>query len=162
MECGLGAVSTRAIATGVDDPADSAGFRLARMAEGLRGLGVGLARFPTLASRAHVDGRIRMRLVFGRTAMQPDGSESQGRTTRARTSAADRAGFVLHGHSTGALKLAVRRHLASMKLVARSRAAEPDEGGDAFSVFWFEGADDQMRSPGRHLHSSLRRPRGRR
>ncbi|MBN1607916.1 MAG: Smr/MutS family protein [Polyangiaceae bacterium] len=54
----------------------------------------------------------------------------------------ERYGFVLHGHGTGALKLAVRRHLASMKLVARSRAAEPDEGGDAFSVFWFEGADD--------------------
>jgi DNA mismatch repair protein MutS2 len=50
-------------------------------------------------------------------------------------------GFVLHGHGTGALKLAVRRHLASMKLISRSRAAEPDEGGDAFSVFWFEGGE---------------------
>jgi DNA mismatch repair protein MutS2 len=54
----------------------------------------------------------------------------------------ERYGFVLHGHGTGALKLAVRRHLASMKLVSRSRPAEPDEGGDAFSVFWFEGGEE--------------------
>lgn len=54
----------------------------------------------------------------------------------------ERHGFVLHGHGTGALRTAVRRHLASMKIIARSRPAEPDEGGEAFSVFWFDGAGE--------------------
>ncbi len=50
------------------------------------------------------------------------------------------SGFVLHGHGTGALKLAVRSHLAAHPLVSRSRPAERDEGGDAFSVFWLDGS----------------------
>ena len=45
-------------------------------------------------------------------------------------------GFVLHGHGTGAIKAAVREHLAASGYIEQSRAAEPDEGGDAFSVFW--------------------------
>lgn len=50
----------------------------------------------------------------------------------------ERAGFVLHGHGTGALKSAVREHLAASRHVDRSRPAEPDEGGDAFTVFWID------------------------
>jgi DNA mismatch repair protein MutS2 len=48
------------------------------------------------------------------------------------------AGFVLHGHGTGALKLAVRAHLAASSYVEHSRAADPDAGGDAFTVFWIK------------------------
>ncbi|MDP3278163.1 MAG: Smr/MutS family protein [Deltaproteobacteria bacterium] len=48
----------------------------------------------------------------------------------------ERVGFVLHGHGTGALKIAVRAHLERSPHVARSRAADPDDGGDAFTVFW--------------------------
>jgi len=47
-------------------------------------------------------------------------------------------GFVLHGHGTGALRAAVRKHLDESPYVRSSRAAEPDEGGDAFSVFWLK------------------------
>lgn len=46
------------------------------------------------------------------------------------------AGFVLHGHGTGALKQAVRDHLRAGAAISRSRAAEREEGGDAFTVFW--------------------------
>jgi DNA mismatch repair protein MutS2 len=45
-------------------------------------------------------------------------------------------GFVLHGHGTGAVKSAVREHLAGSSYIEHSRAAESDEGGDAFTVFW--------------------------
>lgn len=45
-------------------------------------------------------------------------------------------GFVLHGHGTGALRGAVREHLGSSSYVEHVRAAEPGEGGDAFTVFW--------------------------
>jgi DNA mismatch repair protein MutS2 len=48
----------------------------------------------------------------------------------------ERFGFVLHGHGTGAIKGAVREHLGASSYVEHSRAAEPDEGGDAFTVFW--------------------------
>lgn len=48
------------------------------------------------------------------------------------------AGYVLHGHGTGALKEAVRAHLASLSHVRFSRPAERDEGGDAFTVFWLQ------------------------
>jgi len=47
-------------------------------------------------------------------------------------------GFVLHGHGTGALKLAVRAHLAASSYVEHARAADPDAGGDAFTVFWIK------------------------
>jgi len=48
-------------------------------------------------------------------------------------------GFVLHGHGTGALKSSVREHLRASTYVERSRPAEADEGGDAFTVFWVRG-----------------------
>jgi DNA mismatch repair protein MutS2 len=48
-------------------------------------------------------------------------------------------GFVLHGHGTGALKAHVREHLRASAYVEHSRPAEPDEGGDAFTVFWVRG-----------------------
>ena len=46
------------------------------------------------------------------------------------------AGFVLHGHGTGALKSAVRAHLRASSYVEQSEVADPDSGGDAFTVFW--------------------------
>lgn len=49
------------------------------------------------------------------------------------------AGFVLHGHGTGALKTGVRDHLRASTYVEHSRPAESDEGGDAFTVFWLRG-----------------------
>ena len=49
------------------------------------------------------------------------------------------AGFVLHGHGTGALKSSVREHLRASTYVEQARPAEPDEGGDAFTVFWLRG-----------------------
>jgi DNA mismatch repair protein MutS2 len=45
-------------------------------------------------------------------------------------------GFVLHGHGTGALKRAVREHLAESSAVRQARPAELGEGGDAFTIFW--------------------------
>ncbi len=49
------------------------------------------------------------------------------------------SGFVLHGHGTGALKSAVREHLKQSPYITRSRAADPEDGGDAFTVFWLKG-----------------------
>lgn len=49
---------------------------------------------------------------------------------------AEPVAFALHGHGTGALRTAVREHLALHSHIARSRAASTDEGGDAFTVFW--------------------------
>jgi DNA mismatch repair protein MutS2 len=46
------------------------------------------------------------------------------------------SGFVLHGHGTGALKLAVRAHLRASSYIEYSSAAEPESGGDAFTTFW--------------------------
>lgn len=46
------------------------------------------------------------------------------------------AGFVLHGHGTGALKSAIREHLGAHPLVAKARPADDDQGGDAFTVLW--------------------------
>jgi DNA mismatch repair protein MutS2 len=48
----------------------------------------------------------------------------------------EEGGYVLHGHGTGAMKEAVRNHLAGHACVRHSRGAERDEGGDAFTVFW--------------------------
>lgn len=45
-------------------------------------------------------------------------------------------GFVLHGHGTGALKKAVRRHLTRHRQVSRATPAEREDGGDAFTAFW--------------------------
>lgn len=49
------------------------------------------------------------------------------------------SGYVLHGHGTGALKLAVREHLKRSPWVRASRAADPEDGGDAFTAFWLKG-----------------------
>jgi DNA mismatch repair protein MutS2 len=48
----------------------------------------------------------------------------------------ERAAFVLHGHGTGALKQAVRSHLRGSVHVLDSSPAAPEDGGDAFTVFW--------------------------
>lgn len=49
----------------------------------------------------------------------------------------NRVGYVLHGHGTGALREAVRKHLkTAMPLVRSSRPAELGEGGDAVTVFY--------------------------
>jgi DNA mismatch repair protein MutS2 len=42
--------------------------------------------------------------------------------------------LVIHGLGTGALRKAVREHLAASPYVSRLEAAEPDEGGDGASV----------------------------
>lgn len=52
----------------------------------------------------------------------------------------ENVGWVLHGHGTGALKLAVRAHLSAAAHVRRAKPAEPDDGGDAFTVFWLGAA----------------------
>ncbi|MEZ4440008.1 MAG: Smr/MutS family protein [Polyangiaceae bacterium] len=52
------------------------------------------------------------------------------------TGGVDDVGYVLHGHGTGALKKAVRDHLALHGHIASQRAATQQEGGDAFTVFW--------------------------
>jgi DNA mismatch repair protein MutS2 len=44
--------------------------------------------------------------------------------------------FVIHGHGTGALRSAIRSHLASHKAVQRWRAGEKTEGGDGVTVLW--------------------------
>ncbi len=44
-------------------------------------------------------------------------------------------GFVLHGHGTGALKQAVRQHLAAHSQVRDATPAAPEDGGDAFTMF---------------------------
>jgi DNA mismatch repair protein MutS2 len=50
-----------------------------------------------------------------------------------------RVGFVLHGHGSGALRAAVREHLkAAPPYVQTTRPGAPDEGGDAFTVFYLE------------------------
>jgi DNA mismatch repair protein MutS2 len=46
------------------------------------------------------------------------------------------AGFVLHGHGTGALKSAIRSHLQASSYIEQSQAADADSGGDAFTIFW--------------------------
>lgn len=45
-----------------------------------------------------------------------------------------RALYVLHGHGTGALKVAVRQWLRQSRQVRASRPADADEGGDAYTV----------------------------
>ncbi len=49
---------------------------------------------------------------------------------------AEPVAFALHGHGTGALRTAVREHLALHGHIDRNRPATMDEGGDAFTVFW--------------------------
>ncbi|MSP25422.1 MAG: endonuclease MutS2 [Myxococcales bacterium] len=47
--------------------------------------------------------------------------------------------FALHGHGTGALRNAVREHLALSPHIESRRPASFEEGGDAFTVFWLRG-----------------------
>lgn len=44
------------------------------------------------------------------------------------------AGFIIHGHGTGALKQAIRTHLKSHKAISKTRAGEANEGGDGVTV----------------------------
>jgi DNA mismatch repair protein MutS2 len=46
--------------------------------------------------------------------------------------------FVIHGHGTGALRAAVRSHLASHRAVANWRPGERAEGGDGVTVAWLD------------------------
>jgi DNA mismatch repair protein MutS2 len=46
------------------------------------------------------------------------------------------AGYILHGHGTGALKQAVREHVRSLRQVLESGPAGPEDGGDAFTLLW--------------------------
>jgi DNA mismatch repair protein MutS2 len=48
--------------------------------------------------------------------------------------------FVIHGHGTGALRSAIRAHLAQHKAVTRWRAGEKTEGGDGVTVLWLKSA----------------------
>ncbi len=48
----------------------------------------------------------------------------------------EQVGFVLHGHGTGALRSAVRSHLAQHSCVLRAEAADREDGGEAFTVLW--------------------------
>jgi DNA mismatch repair protein MutS2 len=45
-------------------------------------------------------------------------------------------GLVVHGHGTGALRSAVREHLARHPSVRRSGPAAREDGGDALTLFW--------------------------
>jgi DNA mismatch repair protein MutS2 len=49
------------------------------------------------------------------------------------------AGFIIHGHGTGALKQAIRAHLKAHKSVSKTRAGESNEGGDGVTVLLFGG-----------------------
>jgi len=42
--------------------------------------------------------------------------------------------FIVHGHGTGALRTAIRGHLAAHKAIEKFRAGEPSEGGDGVTV----------------------------
>jgi DNA mismatch repair protein MutS2 len=47
--------------------------------------------------------------------------------------------FVIHGHGTGALRTAVRSHLASHKAIDKFRPGEQSEGGDGVTVAFLKG-----------------------
>jgi DNA mismatch repair protein MutS2 len=47
--------------------------------------------------------------------------------------------FVVHGHGTGALRTAVRAHLATHKGIDRFRPGEPNEGGEGVTVAFLKG-----------------------
>ena len=47
--------------------------------------------------------------------------------------------FVVHGHGTGALRTAIRTHLASHHGIDKFRAGEPNEGGDGVTVAFLKG-----------------------
>ena len=47
--------------------------------------------------------------------------------------------FVVHGHGTGALRTAIRSHLAGHRGISNFRAGEPNEGGDGVTVAFLKG-----------------------
>jgi DNA mismatch repair protein MutS2 len=47
--------------------------------------------------------------------------------------------FFVHGHGTGALRQAIRAHLAGHKAIETFRAGEPGEGGDGVTVVFLKG-----------------------
>ncbi|HEX3475206.1 MAG TPA: Smr/MutS family protein, partial [Kofleriaceae bacterium] len=47
--------------------------------------------------------------------------------------------FVVHGHGTGALRSAIRSHLASHKAIEKFRSGEQGEGGDGVTVAFLRG-----------------------
>jgi DNA mismatch repair protein MutS2 len=47
--------------------------------------------------------------------------------------------FIVHGHGTGALRQAVRSHLAAHGAIETFRAGEPSEGGDGVTVAFLKG-----------------------
>jgi DNA mismatch repair protein MutS2 len=47
--------------------------------------------------------------------------------------------FVVHGHGTGALRSAIRTHLATHQGITTFRAGEPNEGGDGVTVAFLKG-----------------------
>jgi DNA mismatch repair protein MutS2 len=47
--------------------------------------------------------------------------------------------FLVHGHGTGALRQAVRAHLAGHRAIEKFRAGEPSEGGDGVTVAFLRG-----------------------
>ena len=47
--------------------------------------------------------------------------------------------FVVHGHGTGALRSAIRSHLASHKAIEKFRPGEQNEGGDGVTVAFLRG-----------------------
>lgn len=46
---------------------------------------------------------------------------------------------VIHGHGTGALRKAVREHLAEQPFIARTRPGLAPEGGEGVTVVWVRG-----------------------
>ncbi len=47
--------------------------------------------------------------------------------------------FIVHGHGTGALRTAIRTHLATHKAIDKFRPGEPSEGGDGVTVAFLKG-----------------------
>ena len=50
--------------------------------------------------------------------------------------------FIVHGHGTGALRTAIRSHLATpagQRVVEKFRPGEPTEGGDGITVAFIRG-----------------------
>ena len=46
---------------------------------------------------------------------------------------------IIHGHGTGALRLAIRNHLSSHKAIQTFRPGEQSEGGDGVTVAFLKG-----------------------
>lgn len=89
-----------------------------------------------------IDGFIAVRVEANtldlRGVRVEDGLEQLERFVDTLLRRGERAGFVLHGHGTGAMKAAVREHLPSVGPVVRSEPATREDGGDAFTIFYLE------------------------